>query len=155
MGGVDPKDESTFPSWVVPSDPKETVRPKEVILQEMEARGFSKDEAFAVKLALEEAFSNAIKHGNRCDSAKSILIRYAVSAERVVVIVRDEGGGFEPEQIPDPTHPDRLPLPNGRGIMLMRAYMDEVCYRDHGREVYMVKRRTPGGTPPCQSPTHR
>jgi serine/threonine-protein kinase RsbW len=71
-----------------------------------------------------------------------VTVRYSVTEEKAVISVRDEGGGFLPEDVPDCTSPERLPLPNGRGIMLMRAYMDEVCFRDQGREVCFVKRRT-------------
>ena len=142
MTKADPDNEATFEVRVIPSEPQATSEPKEEILRELESCGFSKDETFACKLALEEAFSNAVKHGNEGDYSKSITVRWAVSRQKVVVVVRDEGGGFEPEAIPDPTHPDRLPLPNGRGIMLMKAYMDEVSFRDQGREVWMVKRRT-------------
>ena len=141
MTKVDPDNEAAFKVRVIPSDQHATTKPKEAILRELVACGFSKDETFACKLALEEAFSNAVKHGNECDCSKSITVRWAVSPQKAVVVVRDEGCGFEPEEIPDPTHPDRLPLPNGRGIMLMKAYMDEVFYRDHGREVWLVKRR--------------
>ena len=141
MTQVDPDNEANFQVRVIFSEPQATSKPKEEILRELEVCGFSKDETFACKLALEEAFSNAVKHGNECDCSKSITVRWAVSPQKVVIVVRDEGRGFEPEQIPDPTHPDRLPLPNGRGIMLMKAYMDEVSFRDQGREVWMVKRR--------------
>ena len=58
-----------------------------------------------------------------------------------MIVIRDEGNGFAPEEVPDPTAPERIPLPSGRGIMLMRTYMDEVSYRDNGREVRVVKRR--------------
>ena len=91
---------------------------------------------------MEEAFTNAIKHGNRCDASKTVTVRYAVNMEMVAIIVRDEGNGFIPDDVPDPTSPDRLPVPSGRGIMLLRAYMDKVEYRDHGRELYFMKRRT-------------
>ena len=60
----------------------------------------------------------------------------------------DEGGGFDPAKVPDCTSPERLPVPNGRGIMLIRAYMDEVTYRDSGRELVFVKRRSDPVTTP-------
>ena len=144
MTQVDPDNEATFRVRTVPSDPEAAGQPKDEILDELRACGFTRDETFAVKLALEEAFSNALKHGNRGDCSKCITVRYAVTPEKAVIVVRDEGCGFEPEAVPDPTHPDRLPLPNGRGIMLMRAYMDSVEYRDRGREVYMCKVRKVG-----------
>jgi len=142
MSQVDPDNEATFKVCVIKSVQRETDVPKKAILRELNRYRFGEDAQFAVKLALEEALTNAVKHGNACDPAKEITIRYAVDEKKAVVIVRDEGCGFIPEDIPDPTRPDRLPLPDGRGIMLMRAYMDEVAFRDHGREVYFVKNRT-------------
>ena len=141
MAQVDPDNEATFRACVIRSDPREVGTPKEAILKELRRCRFCEETTFAIKLALEEALTNAIKHGNQGDSAKRVTIRYAVTPQKVAIIVRDEGSGFIPDEIPDPTTPERLPLPSGRGIMLMRAYMDEVEFRDHGREVYLMKRR--------------
>ncbi len=142
MTDVDPDNEATFHVCVIKSEQLQTEIPKKAILQELQHCRFCAEAQFAIKLALEEALTNAVKHGNRSDPSKKVIVRYAVTPEKAVIIVRDEGGGFIPEDIPDPTTPDRLPLPAGRGIMLMRAYMDEVEYRDQGREVCFVKRRT-------------
>lgn len=152
MTVVDPDNETTFCECVVKSDLRETCVPKQAILTELERCHYSEDAVFAVKLALEEALTNAVKHGNRNDAAKTVTVRYAVNEDKVVVVVRDEGGGFLPGDVPDCTSPDRLPVPSGRGIMLIRAYMDEVCYRDCGREVYFVKRRA---SPPSAAATKR
>ncbi len=143
MANVDPDNETTFRCCVIHSDQHETEAPKQAIIEELKRCHFCDSAIFAVKLALEEALTNAVRHGNRGDPTKTVTVRYAVTPEKAVVLVRDEGGGFTPEDIPDPTTPERLPLPSGRGIMLMRAYMDEVHYRDNGREVYFVKRRMP------------
>jgi len=139
MTEVDPANEETFKVCTIQSDLRETCVPKERILKELERRQYGEEEKFAVKLALEEALSNAIKHGNRNDPSKKIKVGYAVTAKRAVIVVRDEGPGFCPDAVPDCTDPERLRLPNGRGIMLLRAYMDEVEYRDNGRELYIVK----------------
>lgn len=144
MAAVDPDNEATFKVIEIPSTLKATREPQETVLKEAEDCGFCGDTLFAIKLALEEAMSNAVKHGNKCDPAKRVTIRYAVTDERLAVVVADEGGGFSPESVPDPTTRDRLPLPNGRGIMLMRAYMDVVEYRNNGAEVYMMKRKPKG-----------
>jgi serine/threonine-protein kinase RsbW len=142
MTAVDPENESTYAVRVVPSTFADTAGVKEDILNEVDGCGFCADTKFSIKLALEEALTNAIKHGNCGDASRHITLRYAVTPERVVVIVRDEGCGFHPDDVPDPTTPERLPIPSGRGIMLIRAYMDEVTYRDNGREIRFVKRRT-------------
>lgn len=141
MAAVDPDNEKSFCVCIVPSDLREINLPKQAILGELDRCHYPDETKFGVKLALEEALTNAVKHGNRNDPSKKITVRYAVSTDRMVVVVRDEGGGFLPENVPDCTSPDRLPVPNGRGIMLIRAYMDEVCYRDRGREIYFMKRR--------------
>jgi serine/threonine-protein kinase RsbW len=141
MDNVDPSNEATFKVCRIRSCLEDTDIAKEAIVREIEACSFRESDIFAIKLAMEEALTNAVKHGNRCDPCKSVTVRYAVSPEMCVVIVRDEGGGFRPENVPDPTTPERLPVPNGRGIMLLRAYMDKVEYRDEGREVYFMKRR--------------
>lgn len=129
----------------IPSTLRAAREPEDVILQEAEALGYSEETLFAVKLALEEAMTNAVKHGNGCDPRKHVKVRYLVTEEKIEVIVEDEGRGFKPDGVPDPTTPDRLPLPNGRGIMLMRAYMDNVHYRRNGTEVYMMKRKGAAG----------
>jgi serine/threonine-protein kinase RsbW len=139
---MNPDDETTFRTCVIRSEIRCACIPKNLILQELQRHGFRDPDLFGLKLALEEALTNAVKHGNHSDPKKRVTVRYAVSSEKAVIIVRDEGGGFNPEAVPDCTSPDRLPLPNGRGIMLIRAYMDDVSYRDKGREIVFVKRRS-------------
>ena len=131
MTEVDPDNEKTFHVCVIKSDRANAVIPQRAILKELDRCGFCDQVMFAVKLALEEAIANAVTHGNRCDSSKSVTIRYAVNRDRAVVIVRDEGPGFLPEDVPDPTEPHRLALPSGRGIMVIRAYLDEARCREH------------------------
>lgn len=147
MSATDPNSESGFKTCVIRSDRAEIPIPKEAVLRELEAYEYGEDAQFAVKLALEEALANAVKHGCRGDCSKMVTVRYAVDADRVAILVRDEGAGFVPDEVPDPTHPERIALPSGRGIMLIRAYMDEVEFRDEGREVYFVRyRRRKRGT---------
>ncbi len=136
----DPNNEDTFKEVTVQSTLHAAKEPEKIILKDIEKHGFNSDAIFAIKLALEEAMTNAVKHGNRGDESKFVHVRFAVSSACVVIIVRDDGPGFDPGDVPDPTTPDRLSQPNGRGIMLMNAYMDEVKYRDNGREVYMLKK---------------
>lgn len=142
MPNTDPDRGINFKVCTIPSDLTCTCVPKQQVMAEVEKHGFSEDAAFAIKLALEEALTNAVKHGNRNDADKSVIVRYSVDSNRAIIIVRDEGPGFEPDCVPDCTSPDRLPLPNGRGIMLIRHYMDEVAYRECGREIRFVKRRS-------------
>jgi len=136
--------DETFKVCVIKSDLREAELPKQAILADAKRFQFSESATFAIKLALEEALVNAVKHGNCCDLSKRVVVLYNVNEDMLEVIIRDEGAGFEPERVPDCTAPERLPLPNGRGIMLLRAYMDKVEYRNQGREVYLMKRRVPG-----------
>jgi serine/threonine-protein kinase RsbW len=133
-------DERLLKTIVIPSDLAAAREPEQAILKEAQRIGFSEDCIFAIKLTLEEAITNAIKHGNKCDSAKKVTVRYAVDADQVVISIRDEGAGFDPGAVPDPTQPERISLPNGRGILLMRAYMSEVTYRCNGTEIFLRKR---------------
>ena len=143
MPAVDPDNEATFRVIEIPSTLEAARQPEAAILREVEACGYSDDAVFAIKLALEEAMTNAVKHGNGNNPSKRITVRYAVTPEKLVIIVADQGEGFLPTAIPDPTSPERLPLPTGRGIMLMRAYMDDVRYRKKGTEVYLMKQNEP------------
>ena len=149
MTDVDPKNEATFTTTVIKSDLNETGAVTRQVLDELSRCGYGEQVSFAVKLALEEALNNAIRHGNAGDASKTVTVRYAVSAQKVVLIVRDQGNGFLPEAVPDCTTPDRLRMPTGRGILLIKAYMDEVCFRDCGREIQITKRRDSTGLPTC------
>ena len=101
--------------------------------------GYDGDTIFALRLSVEEALSNAIRHGNLYDINKKVDIRYSVSPERIDLYVRDEGLGFDPEVVPDPTMPENLESPSGRGIMLMRAYMNQVKFNERGNQIHLVK----------------
>jgi serine/threonine-protein kinase RsbW len=114
--------------------------PERAILQLVRQYGYSNDSCFAIRLALEEALTNAIKHGNRGDPDKQVTIRVFIGPEEAVIYVADEGAGFEPYSVPDCTAPERISLPDGRGIMLMKAYLDEVTYSERGNEVRLLKR---------------
>jgi serine/threonine-protein kinase RsbW len=126
---------------VIPNDLRSAREPEERILAQLGVCGYDPDTVFAVKLALEEALTNAIKHGNRNDESKRIVVRFAVNPRRAVIMVRDEGNGFRPDAVPDPTADENLERPTGRGIMLMQAYMTRVRYNPAGNEVWMLKEK--------------
>ncbi len=113
-----------------------------VILEALEARGFSQDDIFAVHLALEEAFLNAVKHGNRMDPTKKVTIEYVVDPEKVEIRMTDEGLGFDPDRIPDPRVGKNLYRPEGRGLLLIRSYMHTVEYSERGNSLRMVRNRS-------------
>ncbi len=109
------------------------------LLELLSENGYSEGEIFAVKLAFEEALSNAIKHGSKCDPGKTVRATLDIDSTRVILSVTDQGDGFEPSKVPDPTLDENIEKPFGRGLMLMHAYMDEVTFDKNGRRVRMVK----------------
>jgi serine/threonine-protein kinase RsbW len=111
------------------------------LLKEAERNGFNKDEIFGAHLAMEEAFTNAVLHGNAADSSKKVTIDYLITPEKIDVSITDEGDGFDPESIPDPRSEENLSKSSGRGVLLMRAYMDVVEFVENGNCVHMVKRK--------------
>src|SRR5262249_23644589 len=124
---------------VIPSDPGEARGVQEQIEQLLVERQASDRDIFCIKLALEEALVNAIKHGNQMDRAKKVRIRYHVLSDRFECSISDEGPGFDPGEVPDPTAPENLERPCGRGLMLMRHYMSAVAYNDRGNSVSMSR----------------
>jgi serine/threonine-protein kinase RsbW len=113
----------------------------EELVQEMERAGFSRKESFAVRLALEEALVNAIKHGHREDTSKEVRVRHHVTETCVLVEVEDQGPGFRPEEVPDPLALENLERSSGRGLLLMRNYMTWVRHNAAGTCVTLCKRR--------------
>lgn len=126
----------------IPSEAGAGRRIQEELVRHMEAAGWSQHERFSVRLAMEEAVVNAIAHGNRYDTAKQVHVRCWVQPELVRIEVRDEGPGFDPACVPDPTDPERLQCPCGRGLMLMRHFMTRVEHSASGNTVLLEKRRS-------------
>ncbi len=124
---------------VVESRPSALGQPCRQILSALEARGFSQDDAFAVHLALEEAFLNAVKHGNKMDPAKKVRIEWLVDLEKAEICLADEGEGFDPREIPDPRVGENLYRPEGRGLLLIRSYMHFVEYNERGNGLQMIR----------------
>jgi serine/threonine-protein kinase RsbW len=128
-----------FTDVTIPSDTAEARRVQEVIEGMLRGRPTTDQEVFSVRLALEEALVNAIKHGNQMDRGKRVQVSYRLLPDRLEVHITDEGQGFDPNDVPDPTAVENLERPCGRGLMLMRHYMSEVQYNDRGNSVTMVK----------------
>jgi len=126
-------------SIVVESKSSAVVDVCKEILEKLEENKFDKDDIFAVHLTFEEAFLNAVKHGNKNDPTKKVKIDYSVTPEKVEITITDEGEGFEPESVDDPRFGKGLYEPGGRGLLLMNSYMDIVKYNEQGNSVYMVR----------------
>lgn len=129
----------------IPSETGAGKRLLEEVLDQLAAQQWGDHDIFGVHLAMEEALVNAIRHGNRSDSSKRVHVHCKISADRVWVEIRDEGPGFNPSSIPDPTDEENLENPSGRGIMLMRTFMSRVEYNERGNCVVMEKLRARGG----------
>lgn len=128
-------------SQTIPNDLAAAERIQERIIGLLESFHYPPRDVFGVRLALEEAIVNAIKHGNGMDPDKSLQIEVDVDEQRALVHVQDEGRGFDPDDVPDPTAEENLERPGGRGIMLMRAFMTSVEYNRRGNRVSLVKQR--------------
>lgn len=103
------------------------------------AAGYSPTSTFAVRLAMEEAISNAFRHGHQgLDPRLTITVSYDIGPQRIELSVKDQGPGFKPEAVPDPTLDENLERPSGRGLMLMKAYMTSITYSAKGNEVRLV-----------------
>ncbi len=126
---------------VIPSETGAGQRLLDDLLKQLAEQQWSEHDVHSVHLALEEALVNAIRHGNRSDPGKHVHVLCKMSSERLWVEIRDEGSGFNPDEVPDCTDPERLEIPSGRGIMLMRAFMSRVEYNDVGNCVVMEKQR--------------
>lgn len=106
--------------------------------------GLGDEVVFAVDLAIRESVANAVKHGNKFDEAKKVIVNFADTDKGLEISVRDFGPGFAVEDIPDPTNPENLLKSNGRGILFMNSFMDEVEWSNPeggGLEVRMVKKK--------------
>jgi serine/threonine-protein kinase RsbW len=126
---------------VIPNDPVVGRRLVDELLRQLEMLHWKRRDIFGVHLAVDEALVNAILHGNRLDEAKRVHFCCWLSPQKVRVEITDEGPGFDPDCLPDPTDPTRLGCPRGRGVMLMRAFMSRVEFRDRGNHVVLEKER--------------
>ncbi len=115
---------------------------QETVCEWMEERGYSSRDIFCVGLAVEESLTNAVRHGNKYDSSKTVTISYHVSDSEVWIEVEDEGAGFQLQDIPDPREPDYLDRPGGRGVHCIREFMCHVQYHAPGNRVTMRKIRS-------------
>ena len=106
--------------------------------------GITEDAAFGIDMAVREAVTNAVLHGNNEDENKTVAVTIKSSPDAVEISVHDQGPGFNPEEVPDPTADENILKASGRGIFFMRSFMDEVNWLirpEGGTTVRMVKRR--------------
>ncbi|OAB63698.1 hypothetical protein AY599_28145 [Leptolyngbya valderiana BDU 20041] len=110
----------------------------------MQKLGYPKAATFAVRLALEEAMTNAFRHGLKdLPDDTPITVEYGIDRDQVRIAVEDPGPGFDPTDVPDPTAEENLTRPGGRGLLLIRSYMTHADFKNDGRRLEMVYDRPP------------
>jgi serine/threonine-protein kinase RsbW len=124
---------------IITSDPSEIPHVQDQIEGQLKLCQFADHDIFSIRLALEEAIVNAIKHGNQMDPTKKVHIEYSIKADRFEVGIADEGPGFDPDDVPDPLCEENLERPCGRGLLLIRHYMTDVTFHRPGNRMTMFK----------------
>jgi serine/threonine-protein kinase RsbW len=125
-----------------PSEPGVCARIVEMLLERLEQSCWNNKDTFGIHMAMEEAIMNAIHHGNRCANNKQVHILIEISSHRFYSRITDEGCGFDPSQLPDPTDEENLEKSSGRGVMLMKSFVDEVIYNEIGNSVELKKKKS-------------
>ncbi len=125
----------------VPNNSAQVRLIRERIIELLERCAYSTRDVFHVRLALEEAMVNAVKHGNQMNPDKSIRVLCSVGSECARFEIEDEGRGFCAGEVPDPTETEFMERPGGRGLLLMRSMMSSVEFSRTGNKVIMEKLR--------------
>jgi len=107
--------------------------------------GFDEDVVMQISMAVREAAVNAVLHGNAYDPEKKVKLDFERTGNDLVITIRDQGKGVDPDTLPDPLAPENLLRGTGRGIFLIRSFMDEVHFRQlhPGTELTLIKHLTP------------
>ena len=109
------------------------------IITAMEDAGYVDDDLFAIRISLEEGLANALLHGHQGDDEQEIEVLWFCDTQFIQCVIIDQGRGYDPESIPDPTADENLTLPSGRGLAMIRAFMDEVMVNEQGNRVTMKR----------------
>jgi len=120
----------------------ESVNKAESIANEYAGKlGFGEEDTMKISMAVREAAVNAVLHGNAYDPAKHVQLSFDIDGARLMIKITDQGKGLDPANVPDPLAPENLLKQSGRGIFLMKTFMDEVKYRDlgPGTELTLIK----------------
>ncbi len=125
----------------------------EELMNALNVCGWEGADLFRIQMAIEEAVVNAIEHGNQRDPAKQVRLIFQVTPDKVTMIIEDQGQGFDHRNIADPTDDELVDKPRGRGVMLMREFMDEAFFNETGNQVTMIKHRSQPDSEPSESDT--
>jgi anti-sigma regulatory factor (Ser/Thr protein kinase) len=129
-------------NMVIPADPKAIPTLTDGVVELLQAKQWAETDIMAVELAMQEAVANAIRHGCGNDPDKRLQCMVSCDeAGEIIIVVRDPGTGFDHSSVANPLDPANMLKPNGRGIFLINGLMDEVGFKDGGRELQMRKRR--------------
>ena len=126
-------------AFEIPSDIRYIRKTSNKIMRSLKRSAVDESTLFDIKLCVEEALRNAMVHGNRSDKGLVVKVSYRIDKDRFEAVVEDEGSGFDPEKVPDPTVEENMLKYGGRGVYLIKRLMDEVEYNDRGNRVKMVK----------------
>ena len=113
-----------------------------VIMEILSQMPLDEESSDQINLAVVEAGTNAIKHGNQEDPEKRAYFEFIIQRDQFTVIIQDQGQGFDREQVPDPMHPENIFKSSGRGLFLIESCMDDVTYEKSGTLIKMVKKLT-------------
>jgi serine/threonine-protein kinase RsbW len=131
----------------IPSDFHAGREVQKRIVDDVTRMGFTSQSQFGIKVALEEALINAIKHGNREHPRKKVRIEVKATPKQLEITIEDEGPGFSRKSVPDPTLKENLEKCTGRGILLIEAYMTSAKWSHGGRRLKMIKKNEPDVLP--------
>ncbi|HEX9198800.1 MAG TPA: ATP-binding protein [Acidobacteriaceae bacterium] len=144
-------DSTTSRASLTLSSSLESVDTVEKTAEDFGARaGFDEDTVSNIAMAVREAAVNAVLHGNAYSPTKQITVSFETTSDSMIVRVADQGHGLDPNSLPDPLAPENILRGSGRGIFLIRAFMDEVHFRQlhPGTELTLIKHRTPAQPAP-------
>ena len=123
----------------VPSDPGLIDPAVELLISACGERGrIGRQSQFRLRVSIAEAISNAIECGNQCDPTKQLAVQADLLTAWIRIPVTDEGTGFDPAEVPDPTTPERLENPCGRGLLIIRHLAERVGFNDKGNTIWMT-----------------
>lgn len=132
-------------SWIkecsFPSDMSRAHALIDEIMQQVQSMGWNNKEQFAINMALEEGLVNAVQHGNHSDPAKQVHFVCRLADNHLYVRIEDEGEGFDPNAVPDPTDEDHIMVASGRGVLLIRNFVSRANWNDRGNVLEFEKDR--------------
>ncbi len=125
---------------IVPSDPDFIPAIDEFILSKINSLNLEENTLNDLSLSVSEAIANAMVHGNKLDPNKDVIVSIIISDDELVVSIKDEGEGFDPDSVPDPTMPENIMRDSGRGIHIMRSFIDKIEYNfsSEGTELKLI-----------------